>query len=93
MSPQKYRKKPVVIEAAQFDGTKESANNVLAWIGVAGGDARRVHVSDPGRGIVICTLEGDMTAGPGDYVIRGVKGEHYPCRADIFAATYEAVSE
>ena len=40
---------------------------------------------------VIHTLEGDMTGQPGDYIIEGVKGEKYPCKPDIFAATYEAV--
>ena len=85
-----FRKKPVTIEAEQFDGTVESANRILAWIGRNGADAKRVHGTKPDCGIIISTLEGDMTAIPGDWIIRGVSGEFYPCKPDIFAATYEA---
>lgn len=91
MQPKTYRKKPVEILAVQFDGTKESANRILAWIGQHEGVARRAHRAEPGRGIVIDTLEGEMTISVEDFVIRGVKGEFYPCKPDIFAATYEAV--
>lgn len=87
----KYRKKPVVIEAMQFEGTVGSANQILGWIGSNGADARRAHRTNPDRGVVIGTLEGEMTASPGDWVIRGVKGEFYPCKPDIFEATYELV--
>ena len=86
-----YRKKPVVIEAVQFDGTKESANQILAWIGSWGADAKRAHSTKPDLGLTISTLEGDMHVSPGDFVIRGVQGEFYPCKPDIFAATYEPV--
>ena len=65
----KYRKKPVVIEAIQFDGSKDSANEVLAWIGHYGHEARKTN---------------------GGVIIKGVKDEFYPCKPDIFAATYEA---
>jgi hypothetical protein len=75
--------------AMRFDGTKESANQVLAWIGGNGGEAERVHGARPERGIIIRTLEGGMTASPGDWIIRGVQGEFYPCKPDIFEATYE----
>jgi len=91
MSPDRYRKKPVEVEAALFDGTVESANRILGWIGSNGGDAKRVHATRPELGLVICTLEGDMRAGTGDYVIRGVQGEFYPIRDDIFRQTYEPV--
>ncbi len=87
----RYRKKPVEIEAAQFDGTKESANQILAWIGSNEENARRAHNAKPEAGLVIVTLEGDMRAKPGDWIIRGVQGEFYPCKPDIFDATYEAV--
>ena len=79
----KYRKLPVVIEAIQLAGNRE---DVLVWIGRGGG--RAVPTVD-GLGIAINTLEGSMVASPTDWIIRGVKGEYYPCRADIFAATYE----
>ncbi|MFN3005124.1 hypothetical protein [Mycolicibacterium wolinskyi] len=88
--PQKYRKKPVEIEAMQFDGTVESANRVLAWIGGDDAEARRAHRHEPRAGIVIKTLEGEMLTAPGDYVIRGVQGEFYPCKPDIFSATYDS---
>ena len=85
----KYRKKPVVVEARQFDGTVESANRILGWIGSNGDDAKRAHTIRPELGLVIHTFEGDMRAEPGDWIIRGVKDEFYPCKPDIFEATYE----
>lgn len=88
----KFRKKPVEIEAVPFDGTVGSANRTLGWIGSNGGDAKRVHATRPELGLVIHTLEGDMRAEPGDWIIKGVAGEFYPCRDDIFAATYEPVA-
>lgn len=93
----KFRKKPVVIEALQFDGSWQSAKPILDWMeperpidrsGARWSDAR------PGRPeglLYINTLEGEMTARPGDWVIRGVQGEFYPCKPDIFEATYEPV--
>jgi hypothetical protein len=80
----KYRKKPVVISALQFTGHNDS--EVLAFVR-AGGDARDPEDNRPT--IVIETLEGDMTAEVGDWIIRGVAGEFYPCKPDIFEATYE----
>ena len=80
----KYRKKPVVIEAVQWQGSWDHADTITEWIDSNGGDsAYRAGV------IVIATLEGQMRADIGDWVIRGVKGEFYPCKPDIFAATYE----
>ena len=84
----KYRKKPVVIEAMRF--TIEDENRVLSWITCnhyPSEDKNRNHT------IVIQTLEGDMTASLGDWVIRGVKGEFYPCKNDIFIATYELAED
>lgn len=89
--PDRYRKKPVEIEAYQLEGTIDSANRMLAWIGSHGADAKRAHTGDPERGLIISTLEGDMLAKPGDWVIRGLAGEFYPCRDDVFRATYEPV--
>jgi len=85
----RFRKKPVEIEAVQFNGTVESANRILGWIGGDGGVARRVHATKPERGLIIHTLEGAMRAEPGDWIIKGVVGEFYPIKADIFRATYE----
>ena len=78
----KYRKKPVEIEAVQWTGT--NGMEVAAFL-----DGQ--PWKDRPEGIVITTLEGAMTASPGDWIIRGVKGEFYPCKPDIFDATYEPV--
>lgn len=79
----KYRKKPVVIEAVQYDG--KNAMEVLAW-------AKVPEITEAFEGgLEIKTLEGVMTANVDDWIIRGVKGELYPCKPDIFAATYELV--
>lgn len=88
----KYRKKPVVIEAMQVPnvGEIDAQRAFDDWIKQRKGDRRAVWV---GRNMVIRTLEGEMTASPGDWIICGVKGEIYPCRADIFAETYEMVGE
>jgi hypothetical protein len=85
-TPARYRKKPVVIEAIQWTG--ENFAEVVAFLGDDFGGAQRGPGFDQ---IEIITLEGGITASLGDWVIRGVKGEHYPCKPDIFAATYEAV--
>lgn len=81
----KFRKKPVVIEAVRWDGEAHTANAFLGdrygedWEYAAQGDSA----------LLIPTLKGKMRADVGDMLIRGVKGEFYPCKYDIFAATYE----
>ena len=89
----KYRKKPVVIEAHQYDGTRESASTIIRWAHAGLPDEANAVVRHDGHQMTIRTLEGNMTASKGDYIIRGVKGELYPCKPDIFAATYEPVEE
>lgn len=83
----KYRKKPVVIEAMQFNG-----NVVLSdfqqWLMKVDPERKCLYVEDK---LSIHTLEGVMTADFGDFIIQGVKGELYPCKPDIFYATYEQV--
>jgi hypothetical protein len=81
-----YRKKPVVVEAVRWDGG--NCDEVFAFLGMPHPDDELDHSQ-----IHIPTLEGTMTASPGDWLIRGVKGEFYPCKPDIFAATYELVSD
>jgi len=85
---QRFRKKPVVIDAAQWDGTAAGSTPIINWMTANG-------VTDawwsPGGVLRIDTLEGVMDASPGDWIIRGVKGEFYPCKPDIFEQTYEAV--
>lgn len=83
----KYRKKPVEIEAMQYIGSNR--DDVLAFTGLAAQNASTIYWHD-GQ-IVIRTLEGDMTAQPGDWIIRGVAGEVYPCKPDIFERTYDTV--
>jgi hypothetical protein len=78
-----YRKKPVVIEAIQL--ADENVDLLLKFCG----DKIKSH---PLTGVVIETLEGDMLASKGDYIIKGVKGEFYPCKPDIFEMTYESVN-
>ncbi len=82
-----FRKKPIVIEAVQFDGTIEGHQQIEAFVGEELGSS----VSSHARCVIIPTPEGDLCASPGDWVIRGIQGEYYPCKPDIFAATYEAV--
>jgi hypothetical protein len=91
----KYRKKPVEIEAVLWDGNRVS--EATEWISEAvntewGKPNGIIRINDPaGNKIIINTLEGEMTAMPGDYIIKGVKGELYPCKPDIFEMTYEKV--
>lgn len=97
--PKPYRKKPVVIEAMQWDGSAEGATPIIDWILKTSEQAARYHSPTPradGDGewaaaIAIDTLEGTMSADSKDWVIRGVQGEFYPCKPDIFEVTYEAV--
>ena len=84
----KYRKKPVVIEARQYIGT--NWGQIQNWINKNSPDNPSSFVDRAGR-IVIWTLEGEMRADVDDWVIQGVKGEFYPCKPDIFEATYESV--
>ena len=87
VAPTYWRKKPVVIEAMQTG--LETAHDVLLWIRSQGGKAN--FGATPGS-LEIYTLEGDMLADPEDWIIRGVQGEFYPCKPDIFEATYECVT-
>lgn len=103
LEPQKFRKKPVEIEAMQWpadDGDDSYAavcqraavhrwvwgNGGKTWVVTPATDRQDVHV-------VVETLEGNMRISAGDWVIRGVQGEFYPCKPDIFAATYDSISE
>lgn len=93
----KYRKKPVVIEAIKWTGYHDDATHqyhmgnakeIVSW---ADGDISIDWTYDPSGdfAMVIDTLEGKMHVSPGDYIIKGIKGEFYPCKPDIFALTYE----
>jgi hypothetical protein len=80
--PKFYRKKPVVITALQWTG--ENMNEMLDY-------CERCFFKADSKDLTIVTLEGDMTASLGDYIIKGVQGEFYPCKPDIFQLTYENV--
>ena len=81
----KYVKKPIPITAIQWTG-----DNAMELAEFTNGKCK-FTVGEPS--IVIPTLEGDMKANAGDYIVRGVEGEFYPCRQDIFEKTYEKISE
>lgn len=88
----KFRKKPVVIEAMHFTGTKESFDAIWDWMGGYPGPNCGYEGTDAEpQGFGIKTLEGVMKAKVGDWIIKGIQGEFYPCKPDIFAATYEPV--
>jgi hypothetical protein len=81
-----FRKKPVVIEARQYTG--RNGVELLGWIG-----GSELEEEFTGDSIEIRTLEGTMRADKLDWVIKGVKGEFYPCKPDIFKAIYEPVAD
>ena len=98
----KYRKKPVVIEAIQWTG--KNIGTIKKFAGISAKfhyysikdnmtaiSESIPSVGDYGVGLTISTLEGDMQANVGDYIIKGVNGEFYPCKPDIFEKTYELV--
>jgi len=78
----KFRKRPIVIDAILFDGT--NFDELARW---SGGAVRPGVTIEPE--VVVDTAEGKMAGRTGDWIIRGVKGEYYPCMPDVFAVTYE----
>lgn len=98
MSTNKYRKKPIIIEAFQYDGDLMGSDGkyyVPDWAV----DAYKIGILyyssedgyNPPCALFIKTLEGNMLVSVGDYVIRGIKGELYPCKPDVFQKTYDKV--
>ena len=88
----KFRKKPVVIEAVQLPTSQNATGEQIDFIDHAPGVEWSDKMTFAG-GVIVQTLEGDMRGDPGDWLIRGVKGEYYPCKPDIFEATYEPVTD
>lgn len=91
--PTPVRKLPVTVEAMQWPGGLEAARPIIDWILDSGG---RIGYYEAGQSkypehLVIDTLEGDMRALPGDWIICGVKGEFYPCKPDVFVENFEVV--
>ena len=92
----KYRKKPVIIEAVQFNGfNKENGQVDLSerpeWLINEFG--KKVIFFDKRNTLTIKTLEGNMIANIGDWIIKGINGEFYPCKPEIFEQTYELVEQ
>ena len=88
----KYKKKPVIVEAFEL----KTGENVPEWFKKAttmGTIIEQKITPIEGTTILIRTLEGEMTAREGDFIIKGVEGEMYPCKKDIFKKTYEEVIE
>ena len=79
-----YRKKPVVIQAVQWTG--ENNTEILHFCSTC-----YITSSGKAKDLIVSTLEGDMSASVGDFIIKGVKGEFYACKPDIFDMTYETV--
>jgi hypothetical protein len=89
VSAQRFRKKPVVIEAMQLIDDMNNHLAIADWVTKGGG---RVIIPGAAPCLIIDTLEGQMRADIGDWVIRGVKDEFYPCKADVFLLTYEPIA-
>lgn len=87
-----YRTKPVVKEAVQWSGLTGDRQNLVQWaeFGRPVNVAPRLRFNDDGT-VTIKTLEGDHLALPGDWIVRGLQGELYPCKNEIFNKTYEPV--
>lgn len=94
----KAKKKPVVIEFIQYNGNSNKME-IEDWIGkdlrceIFSDSAYEAGVGAPYFSLFIPTLEGEMRADPHDYIIKGVNGEFYPCKPDIFEKTYDIISE
>jgi len=78
----KFKKKPIVIQALQYSGSDDSYNELKQFIN------KKVGIWRIQSGVKIRTLEGDMTVSINDWVIKGVRGEFYPCKPDIFKEIY-----
>ncbi len=87
---QKFRKKPVVIEAIEF--TEDNMPEIVKFFHLNPFHITKDNLTGKTE-LIIKTLEGDMLSQLGDYIIKGVAGEFYPCRRDIFEKTYEAVND
>ena len=85
----RYRKRPVVIDAVHFNGTEASCIEVTEFLS----SAERRWKPNTLEGGYIVTLEGEMEFRPGDWIIRGLNGEFYPCKPDIFETSYEPVED
>lgn len=79
----KYRKKPVVVDVVRYNGKNKVEIQLFM----------NMYLDETSKGLKIPTIEGDVFASVGDYIIKGVEGEFYPCKPDIFEKTYEMVGD
>lgn len=86
MEPKKYRKRPVVVEDIQWTG--ENYRDIWEFAG-----KKIVHYFQEAEVLMVRTLEGDMFVSRGDYIVKGIRGEFYPCKPDVFQETYEDAEE
>ena len=84
----RYRTKPCEIEAMLFEDSDESVSELIEF---TDGNFRPYGTPEHYKNALVKTLEGDMKAEIGDYIIRGLRGEFYPCKPDVFAKKYELV--
>lgn len=90
----KYRKKPIVVEAVKLENNRDSIVNAIEFVYNIGMESSLIGMSatvqqiEQEGGFIIKTLEGDMKVCFGDYIIKGVNEEFYPCKSDIFEKTY-----
>jgi len=90
MTVKVYRKKPILIKAVLWDGSREAIDDIHTLLNENPTSiSNKIYKED--RILFIPTLEGEMSADYGDYIIQGIAGELYPCKPEIFKATYEAV--
>lgn len=89
----RFRKKPVIIDAVQWQGRKSWPDLLPLIVTKFDKDVFGLYTGDAEQELAINTLEGRMTVSVGDWIIKGVKGEFYPCKPDIFEATYESLEE
>ena len=89
----KYRKKPLIVHAAQWDGERLDDMYPIAFFEQYNQNWHYGHFGGqmPGRKIIIHTLEGEMECMPGDYVVKGIREEFYPVKESIFLESYEAI--
>ncbi len=89
----RYTKKPVMIEALQWDGSYESMMKIRETFSDLRCSSTYHQDNNTVQSFVVYTLEGQHVVSPGDFVIKGVKGEFYPCKPDIFELTYDKVND
>jgi hypothetical protein len=86
-----FQKKPVVIEARQL--TRDNIGEIIRWINSVSGDGSCIRLRSISQPLLFRTLEGNHAAIIGDWIIKGVKDQFYPCKPDIFEMTYQPVKE